>query len=102
MQRIKRADDAWARKVARLSQKEQIFIDLGGGKRGEIVVYEEELERFSQSTKPSHFHFSIIIKGKIEVLALVFKSVPARHMFYFLFWRRNPEYIEQYETLLAS
>lgn len=102
MQGIKRADDVWARKVARLSQKQPIVVELGGGKRGEIAVAEEELERFSQSTKPSYFHFSIIIKEKIEALAPVFKAVPARHIFYFLFWRRTPEYIEQYEALFKK
>jgi predicted metal-dependent phosphoesterase TrpH len=102
MQEIKRADDVWARKVARLSQKEPIIVELGGGRRGEIAVSAEELARFSQSTKASYFHFSILIKEKMEALVPVFKTVPARHIFYYLFWRKNPEYLEQYEALFKT
>jgi predicted metal-dependent phosphoesterase TrpH len=102
MQKIKRADDAWAIKVAQLSQKEPIVVELGGGRRGEIAVSVEELERFRQSTKASYFHFGILIKEKMEALAPAFKAVPARHIFYYLFWRKSPEYLEQYEAFFKT
>lgn len=95
------ADNKWARRVASLSQRNPILVDLGGGIRNKISVNEEELKKFSLYTKPSYFHFGLLIKDKIEKLAPEFKVVPARHIFYFLFTSFS-EYVEKYEHLFKK
>jgi len=102
MMRIRNVDYSWARRVVRLSQREPIIVSLGGGGRREISVHESELERFSQSTIPSYFHFGLLVKDKLESIAPEFKDVPARHIFYFLFRRKEQEYIDRYKDLFEK
>lgn len=95
------ADNKWARRVAKSSQKNPLLVDLGGGRRSKISINEEELEKFILSTKPSYFHFGLLIKDKIEKLAPEFKIVPARHIFYFLFTSFS-EYVKKHEPLFKK
>jgi predicted metal-dependent phosphoesterase TrpH len=97
----KDADNKWAMRVARASQRNPLLVDLGRGKRSKISINVKELEKFSLYTKPSYFHFGLLIKDKIEKLAPEFKVVPARHIFYFLFTSFS-EYIEKYEPLFKK
>lgn len=100
--KIRDADDVWVGKVVGLSQKKPIVVDLGGGRKRCISIHEDELDRFGRSTKPSYFHIGILVKDKLDELSPEFKKVPARHVFYFLFWRKEPEYIRKYEPLFRK
>lgn len=101
LSRIRDADDLWSRKVAKLTQKNPLVVHLGRGERAAISIKAEEIERFRQSTQ-SYFKFSILLKEKLEEVAPAFKMVPARHIFYFLFWRKELEYIDRYEAFFQK
>jgi predicted metal-dependent phosphoesterase TrpH len=101
LSRISDANDLWMRKVAKFTQKYPLVVRLGGGERVAISIKVDEIERFKQSTQ-SYFHLSILVKEKLEEVAPAFKKVPARHVFYFLFWRKELDYIDRYETLFRK
>jgi predicted metal-dependent phosphoesterase TrpH len=101
LSRIRDANNLWARKVAKFTQKDPLVVRLGGGERAAISIKVDEVERFRQSTQ-SYFHFSILVKEKLEEIAPEFKTVPARHVFYFLFWRKELEYIDRYEAFFRK
>jgi predicted metal-dependent phosphoesterase TrpH len=101
LSRIRDANNLWARKVAKFTQNDPLVVRLGGGERAVISLTIDEVERFRQSTQ-SYFHVSILVKEKLEDVAPVFKTVSARHVFYFLFWRKDLEYIDRYEALFRK
>lgn len=101
LSRVRDANNLWARKVAKFTQNDPIVVRFGGGERVAISLTVEEVERFRQSTQ-SYFHFSILVKEKLEEVAPAFKTVPARHVFYFLFWRKELEYLDRYEALFRK
>jgi predicted metal-dependent phosphoesterase TrpH len=97
----KYADNKWAQRVARMSQRNPLLVNLGRGRQYKISINVKELEKFSLYTKPSYFHFGLLVKDKIEKLISEFKVVPARHIFYFLFTSFS-EYIEKYQPLFKK
>jgi len=101
LSRIRDANNLWVRRVAKFTQKDPLVVRLGGGERVVISIKVDEVERFRQSTQ-NYFNFSILVKEKLDEVAPAFKTVPARHIFYFLFWRKELEYIDRYEALFRK
>jgi len=98
---IKDADDQWARKVARLSQEQPILVE-GNGTPRPLSISLDELERFQASTKSSYFHFGVLLHDKLQTVCDELAAIPPRHLYYFLFRRKEPEYLEQYAALFAK
>jgi hypothetical protein len=102
LSQIKTADDQWARKVAQLSQEQPILIQSNEGAPRSLSISIDEIERFRDSTKSSCFHFGVLIHEKLQTLCKELAMVPPRHLFYFLFRRKEPEYLKQYAALFAK
>jgi predicted metal-dependent phosphoesterase TrpH len=101
LSQIKTTDDQWARKVARLSQEQPILVQCNGTPRP-LSISLHELERFQDSTKSSYFHFGVLLYDKLQRISEELATVPPRHLYYFLFRRKEPEYLEQYAALFAK
>jgi predicted metal-dependent phosphoesterase TrpH len=101
LSQIKTADNQWARKVARLSQEQPILIK-GIGAPKPLSISIDELEQFQDSTKSSYFHFGVLLHDKLKTMCKALAAVPPRHLYYFLFRRKEPEYLEQYAALFAK
>ena len=99
---IKMADDQWARKVARLSQEQPIVVRGARRAPTPLSISLHELERFKESTKSSYFHFGVLLHDKLKTVCDELSAVPPRHLYYFLFRRKEPEYLEQYASLFAK
>jgi predicted metal-dependent phosphoesterase TrpH len=102
LSQIKIADDQWAHKVAKLSQEQPIIVR--GARRAvtPLSISLHELERFKESTKSSYFHFGVLLHDKLKTVCDELAAVPPRHLYYFLFRRKEPEYLEQYAALFAK
>jgi len=59
-----------------------------GKRAAEIFLTEEETRRSSRAF-PNMFQLAVMVKEKLDDLCPEFKSVPARHVMYFLFWRET-------------
>lgn len=99
---IKATDDHWARKIARLSQEQPILVKNTKGISTPLSISLDELERFQDSTKSSYFHFGVLLHDKLQTICEELAAVPPRHLYYFLFRRKEPEYLEQYAALFAK
>lgn len=99
---IKATDDHWARKIARLSQEQPILVKNAKGISTPLSISMDELERFQGSTKSSYFHFGVLLHDKLQTICEELAAVPPRHLYYFLFRRKEPEYLEQYAALFAK
>lgn len=102
LSQIKTADDQWARKVAQLSQEHPILVRSDGRALSSLSITLHELERFQKSTKSSYFHFGVLLHEKLQTICDELAAVPPRHLYYFLFRRKEPEYLEQYAALFAK
>ena len=99
---IKTDDDQWARNVARLSQEAPILVKCAQRAPTPLSISLHELERFKDSTKSSYFHFGVLLHDKLKRISDELATVPPRHLYYFLFRRKEPEYLEQYAALFAK
>lgn len=102
LSQIKTADDHWARKIAQLSQEQPILVKNDMGATSPLSISLHELDRFRDSTKSSYFHFGVLLHDKLENVCEELAAVPPRHLYYFLFRRKEPEYLEQYAALFAK
>ena len=102
MARIVESDQEWARRVAEKSRREPIALKVDGETKS-LWVSDDELNRFSESSIPSYFIFGVLVKEKLDTLSKRFRSVPARHIYYFLFWRSGgQEYVDRYGRLFRD
>ena len=102
MARIVESDQKWAHRVAEESRREPITLKIDG-ETERLWISEDELDRFSESSIPSYFIFGVLVKEKLDALSKRFRSVPARHIYYFLFWRSGgQEFIDRYEDLFKD
>jgi predicted metal-dependent phosphoesterase TrpH len=99
---IKIADDHWAQQVARLSLEQPIILKREDGTLCPISIHPKELTRFKDSTKSSYFHFGVLLQEKLASYNEELAAIPARHLYYFLFRRKEPEYLQQYASLFAK
>ena len=99
---IKTADDRWAQQVAQRSLEQPIILKLEDRKPYPISIHPKELLRFKDSTKSSYFHFGVLLQEKLQSYSKELATIPARHLYYFLFRRKEPEYLQQYASLFAK
>lgn len=102
LSQMKEADDQWAKNVMQLSQEQPIVVMREGHQPYPMSISLQELERFKDSTKSSYFHFGILLQDQLKTVCKELAAIPARHLYYFLFRRKEPEYLQQYASLFAK
>lgn len=91
----------WLEEVAAHSRENPIVVKTESGGTVQISLTARDLARFSRSI-PNGFNLGVLIKEKLERVCPAFRDVPARHVFYFLFWRKEPLFLARYEELFAG
>jgi 3',5'-nucleoside bisphosphate phosphatase len=101
MEDIQEHQRGWLREVTELSRRSPIVVREKGKRAAEIFLTEEETSRFTRAF-PNMFQLAVMVKEKLSALCPALRSVPARHVMYFLFWRGDPSFIERYKGLFAE